>query len=112
MFSFGVRALRGHFVFFVGSSCMGIQHIPHEVLAKVPPALCWPRLGLMLLHQPSVSSASERYCIHASEWSTFAISLSAQRGYARFNLGLPTERSVEVFLIPFKDGTVSAHQIQ
>jgi len=42
-----------------------------------------------LLHEPSVPSASERYCIHASEWSTFTIPLGTQRGYARFNLGLP-----------------------
>jgi len=43
----------------------------------------------MLPHEPQVPTPSESNCIHASEWLTFAISLIAQRGNARFNFCLP-----------------------
>jgi hypothetical protein len=64
-------------VFEVTIGCMGIKHIPHEVLAKVPPALCWPRLSLMLPDEPFVPTPSERDGVELSERLTFPVPLSA-----------------------------------
>src|SRR5262249_21514225 len=76
-------------VFEVAIGCMGIKHIPNEVLAKVPPALRWPWVSLMLPYEPCVPTPSERDGIELGERLPLPFPLSAERRYAGLNLRFP-----------------------
>jgi hypothetical protein len=79
----------GFGVLVVAVWCLGVDHVPHEVVAHFPPPLRWAWVVLMLPDEPCVPTARERNRIQSGERLACAIFLRPQGGDARFNLGFP-----------------------
>ena len=76
-------------VLMVAFGCLGVDHVPHEVIAHLPPTLRRPRIAFVLSNEPRIPAPCERYRVLLGERLAFTVPLCAQCCDAHFNFRFP-----------------------